>query len=131
MHSYWIEDLTARIVDAQKQGLAGGLDPELAGEALGWMAERLVTQSLDRDPHQVLDTIIAIMAKCIFSGPLPVPASESEGDGSETSGSRPARRTRKGRQTDDAGAEQPDAKPPSGRRADGERRGTGSASRQD
>ena len=67
MHSYWIEDLTARIVSAQEQGLAAGLDPELAGEALGWMAERLVTQSLHRDPDQVLDTIIAIVARCIFS----------------------------------------------------------------
>ena len=38
MHSYWIDDLTARIVDAQSHGLASGLDPELAGEALGWMA---------------------------------------------------------------------------------------------
>ena len=71
MHSYWIEDLTARIVDAQEQGLAAGLDPELAGEALGWMAERLVTQSLDRDANQVLDTIIAIVAKCIFSSSGP------------------------------------------------------------
>jgi AcrR family transcriptional regulator len=70
MHSYWIEDLTARIADAQGQGLATGLDPELAGEALGWMAERLVTQSLERDPHEVLDTIIAIVAKCIYSGPI-------------------------------------------------------------
>jgi AcrR family transcriptional regulator len=76
MHSYWIEDLTARIVNAQEQGLAADLDPELAGEALGWMAERLVTQSLDRDANQVLDTIITIVAKCIFSsGPGPrIPA---------------------------------------------------------
>jgi AcrR family transcriptional regulator len=72
MHSYWIEDLRARIIDAQEHGLARGLDPELAGEALGWMAERLVTQSLDRDPNQVLDTIIAIVAKCIYSGGGPV-----------------------------------------------------------
>jgi AcrR family transcriptional regulator len=68
MHSYWIEDLTARILSAQEQGLASGLDPELAGEALGWMAERLVTQSLDRDPDQVLDTIIAIVAKTLYNG---------------------------------------------------------------
>jgi AcrR family transcriptional regulator len=68
MHSYWIDDLTDRIERAQEQGLATGLDPELAGEALGWMAERLVTQSQDRDPRQVLDTIVAILIKCLFSG---------------------------------------------------------------
>lgn len=80
MHSYWIEDLTARIVDAQQQGLAAGLDPELAGEALGWMAERLVTQSLHRDPDQVLDTIIAIVAKCIFSTSGPAGRARSADD---------------------------------------------------
>jgi AcrR family transcriptional regulator len=69
MRSYWIDDLTDRIVAAQRHGLAGGLDPELAGEALGWMAERMVTQTLDRDPRQVLDTIIGIIAKTIYSGP--------------------------------------------------------------
>ena len=71
MHSYWIEDLTARIVNAQEQGLAAGLDPKMAGEALGWMAERLVTQSLERDANEVLDTIISIVAKCIFSSSGP------------------------------------------------------------
>ena len=50
MHSYWIEDLTARIVEAQSHGLAAGLDPDLAGEALGWMVERMVTQSVTRTP---------------------------------------------------------------------------------
>jgi TetR/AcrR family transcriptional regulator, ethionamide resistance regulator len=68
MHSYWIEDLTARIIEAQRHGLAAGLDPQLAGEALGWMAERLVTQSLDRDPQQLLDTIVAIIVKCLYTG---------------------------------------------------------------
>jgi AcrR family transcriptional regulator len=68
MHSYWIDDLTERIIRAQEQGLASGLDPELAGEALGWMAERLVTQSQDRDSRQVLDTIIAILIKCLYTG---------------------------------------------------------------
>jgi TetR/AcrR family transcriptional regulator, ethionamide resistance regulator len=66
MHSYWIDDLTRRINDAQQRGLARDLDPELAGEALGWMAERMVTQSLDRDPGQVVDTIVAILRKCIY-----------------------------------------------------------------
>jgi AcrR family transcriptional regulator len=68
MHAYWIEDLTARISDAQSRGLASGLDPQLAGEALGWMAERLVTQSLQRDAREVLDTIISILVKCLYSG---------------------------------------------------------------
>ena len=81
MHSYWIEDLTARILSAQEQGLASGLDPELAGEALGWMAERLVTQSLDRDPDQVLDTIIAIVAKTLYSGGGPSGQTQSAGAG--------------------------------------------------
>ena len=58
MYSYWIDDLTARVVEAQRLGMAAGLDPELTGEALGWMAERMVTQSLDRDPSEVLDTIV-------------------------------------------------------------------------
>ncbi len=69
MHSYWIDDVTARIVDAQSRGLAANLDPQLAGEALGWMMERFVTQSLDRDPRLVLDTIVAIFVKCLFSSP--------------------------------------------------------------
>ncbi len=67
MHSYWIDDLTRRIKDARQRGLARNLDPELAGEALGWMAERMVTQSLDRDPDQVLDTIITVLSRCIYS----------------------------------------------------------------
>jgi TetR/AcrR family transcriptional regulator, ethionamide resistance regulator len=67
MYSYWIDDLTARIKKAQESGLAEGLNPELAGEALGWMAERMGTQSLDRDPDEVLDTIITLVARCIYS----------------------------------------------------------------
>ena len=77
MRSYWIDDLTARLVAAQERGLAAGLDPQLTGEALGWMAERMVTQSLDRDPRQVLDTLVAIMQKCIYSrapGGVPAPS---------------------------------------------------------
>jgi AcrR family transcriptional regulator len=81
MHSYWIEDLTARILSAQEQGMASGLDPELAGEALGWMAERLVTQSLDRNPEEVLDTIIAIVAKTLYSGGGPPGRIQSAGAG--------------------------------------------------
>ncbi len=88
MHSYWIEDLTARIVNAQEQGLAAGLDPELAGEALGWMAERLVTQSLERDANEVLDTIISIVAKCIFSSSGPGGrAQAADAGGTEAGGS--------------------------------------------
>jgi AcrR family transcriptional regulator len=67
MRDYWIDDLTDRIKKAQERDLAQGLDPELAGEALGWMAERMVTQTLDREPDEVLDTIIAIVAKCVYS----------------------------------------------------------------
>jgi AcrR family transcriptional regulator len=67
MRDYWIDDLTDRIKKAQAAGLAQGLDPELGGEALGWMAERMVTQTLDRDLDEVLDTIIAIVAKCLYS----------------------------------------------------------------
>ena len=68
MYSYWIDDLAARIKKAQESGLAKGLDPEVAGEALHQMAERMGTQSLDRDPDEVLDTIISLIAKCIYSG---------------------------------------------------------------
>lgn len=68
MHSYWINDITARIRAAQQGGLAGSLDPEVAGEALGWMAERMVTQSIERDPDEVLDTIISIISTCLYSG---------------------------------------------------------------
>jgi TetR/AcrR family transcriptional regulator, ethionamide resistance regulator len=67
MLDYWIDDLTDRIKKAQERGAAQGLDPELAGEALGWMAERMVTQTLERDPDEVLDTIIAILGKCLYS----------------------------------------------------------------
>ncbi len=70
MRSYWIDDLTARIKDAHDRGLARSLDPQLAGEALGWMAERMVTQSLDKDPAELLDTIITIIAKCIYGPEL-------------------------------------------------------------
>jgi hypothetical protein len=69
MHDYWIDDIATRITQAQAVGLGTGLDPQLAGEALGWMAERLVTQTLDRDPRQVFDTIISILVKCIYTGP--------------------------------------------------------------
>jgi TetR/AcrR family transcriptional regulator, ethionamide resistance regulator len=69
MHSYWIEDLTDRIVEAQGRGMATDLNPELAGQALAWMAERMVTQSLDNDPGEVVETIVAIVRKCLYSGP--------------------------------------------------------------
>jgi AcrR family transcriptional regulator len=68
MHDYWIADLGRRISVAQQRGRAAGLDPELAGEALGWMAERMVTQTLSRDPREVLGTIVAILTKCIDEG---------------------------------------------------------------
>jgi AcrR family transcriptional regulator len=87
MHSYWIDDLTARLAEAQRHGLAAGLDPQLAGEALGWMAERLVTQSLDRDPGQVLDTIVAVLVKCLYS----VPAEPSRSPAGARSSSRSRR----------------------------------------
>jgi AcrR family transcriptional regulator len=67
MREYWIDDLTDRIKKSQESGLAQGLDPELAGEALGWMAERMVTQTLDNDPDEVLDTIVTILAKCLYT----------------------------------------------------------------
>jgi AcrR family transcriptional regulator len=68
MHSFWIDDIAARIRQAQEAGLAQDLDPDVAGEALGWMAERFVTQSLDRDPGEILDTVIAIIARCLYGG---------------------------------------------------------------
>jgi AcrR family transcriptional regulator len=107
MHAYWIEDLTARISDAQSHGLASGLDPQLAGEALGWMAERLVTQSLDRDARQVLDTIISILIKCLFSGgPASAPAAPDSGDApsaepAAATDRAPRRRSRRPAQTGD------------------------------
>jgi AcrR family transcriptional regulator len=67
MREYWIDDLTDRIKQSQERGLAQGLDPEFAGEALGWMAERMVTQTLEQDPDEVLDTIVAILAKCLYT----------------------------------------------------------------
>jgi AcrR family transcriptional regulator len=143
MHSYWIEDLTARIVSAQEQGLAAGLDPELAGEALGWMAERLVTQSLDRDANQVLDTIIAIVAKCIFSSGPGGRAPAADAAGSEAGGSGEASApaasdpgTANGSSDSEetpiaSGSEPPDAGRPAGhRRATTRRSGTGAASDQ-
>ena len=67
MHSYWIDDITARIVEAQRHGLGVGLDPGLAGEALGWMVERMVTQAVDKDPRRILETLITIVRKCLYS----------------------------------------------------------------
>jgi AcrR family transcriptional regulator len=140
MHSYWIEDLTARIVEAQRQGLAAGLDPELAGEALGWMAERLVTQSLHRDPNQVLDTIIAIVAKCLLSGSDPAVRAQTTGDGGPVEAdsretSRPAEAnasTESEATAADPGFEPPDARPPSShRRAAPRSSGSGASSEQD
>jgi AcrR family transcriptional regulator len=71
MHDYWIGDLRERIAHAQVHGLAAGLDPELAGEALGWMAERMVTQTLTRDPRVVVETILAILLRCIYTDAIP------------------------------------------------------------
>jgi AcrR family transcriptional regulator len=81
MHDYWIDGLTGRITDAQQRGMAAGLDAELAGEALGWMAERMVTQTLARDPRVVLDTLVAILMRCIYTAgpPLPVAAPAASG----------------------------------------------------
>ncbi len=80
MHEYWIDDLVGRIADAQLQGLAPGLDAELAGEALGWMAERMVTQTQTHDPQAVLDTIVAIVVRCIYAGaPASRPAPRAGG----------------------------------------------------
>jgi AcrR family transcriptional regulator len=67
MHDYWIRDILAFVTDAQAHGLAKGFDPELAAEALGWMAERFVTQSIHHDPQAVVQTIVTIIAKCIYS----------------------------------------------------------------
>lgn len=79
MQAYWIEDLVARIIDAQAEGLAAGLDPHLAGAAFGWMAERMITQTLDSDPRQVLDTIVAILSTCIYrTSPAPAPAGPAD-----------------------------------------------------
>jgi AcrR family transcriptional regulator len=74
MHDYWIRDLLALLTEAHERGTAIDLDPELAAEALGWMAERFVTQSLDRDPEVVIATIVAIGAKCISGTSPPRPA---------------------------------------------------------
>ena len=85
MQSCWIDDLTSRLVDAQAEGRAAGLDPHLGGEALGWMAERMVTQSLDRDPGQVLDTIVTILVRCIFDCPPDPPTAPVAADSAPTS----------------------------------------------
>jgi AcrR family transcriptional regulator len=66
MHDYWIRDLLALVTAAQAQGLATEFDAELAAEALGWMAERFIIQSGERDPALVIQTITAIAAKCIY-----------------------------------------------------------------
>jgi AcrR family transcriptional regulator len=66
MHDYWIRDLLALVGDAQSHGFATDLDPETTAEALGWMVERFVTQSVDRDPRLVIDTIATIIGRCIF-----------------------------------------------------------------
>ena len=66
MHDYWIRDLNARVTDAQTHGFGTELDPQLTAEALGWMVERFVTQSVDREPRVVVDTIVTIVARCVF-----------------------------------------------------------------
>jgi AcrR family transcriptional regulator len=66
MHDYWIRDLLALVTDAQARGFAAELDPEVTAEALGWMAERFVTKSVNRHPRLVVDTIVTIVARCVF-----------------------------------------------------------------
>jgi AcrR family transcriptional regulator len=66
MHDYWIHDLLVLVAEAQSHGFATDLDPETTAEALGWMVERFVTQSVDRDPRLVVDTITTIVGRCIF-----------------------------------------------------------------
>jgi AcrR family transcriptional regulator len=66
MHDYWIGDLLARVTDAQAHGFGTELDPELTAEALGWMVERFVTQSVDREPREIVDTIVTIVTRCVF-----------------------------------------------------------------
>ena len=66
MHDYWIHDLLVLVAEAQSHGFATDLDPETTAEALGWMVERFVTQSVDRDPRLVVDTIATIVSRCIF-----------------------------------------------------------------
>ena len=63
MHSYWIDDIAARIRQAQQAGLAQGPDPELAGEALGWMAERSVTSPSIETPVRSWIPVIAVIAR--------------------------------------------------------------------
>jgi AcrR family transcriptional regulator len=66
MRDYWIHDLQARVIDAQAHGFAVGLDPEVTAEALGWMVERFVEETGDRDPRLVVDTIVTIVARCVY-----------------------------------------------------------------
>jgi AcrR family transcriptional regulator len=66
MHDYSIRNLLALLTDAQAHGFAAELDAGAVAEALGWMIERFVTQSVDRDPRVVVDTVVTIVARCVF-----------------------------------------------------------------
>jgi hypothetical protein len=72
MRDYWIRDQLAVITEAQARGFASGLDAEATAEALGWMVERFVTQTLERNPRLVVGTLVTIVARCVF-GPTFVP----------------------------------------------------------
>jgi hypothetical protein len=70
MPDYWIRDWLAPATDAQARGFTGELDAETKAEALGWMVERFVTQTVDRDPRLVVDTIVTVVARCVFGPSL-------------------------------------------------------------
>ncbi len=97
MRTYWIDDLTARIVAAQARGMGTGLDPLLAGEALGWMVERMVTQSLDDDdPRKVLETLVIIVRKCLYDCATTRQAMSSDASGPDRPSRSGPRRARVG-----------------------------------
>lgn len=54
------------MTDARAPGFGTELDPELTAEALGWMVERSVTETVAPEPRPVVDTIVTIVARCVF-----------------------------------------------------------------
>jgi hypothetical protein len=66
----FVDAVTVRIRADQDAGLSAGLDPRPTAEALVWMAERYLSETLgrdgDTDPAVVGATLVAIWQRTLY-----------------------------------------------------------------